>query len=384
MFKYAGIFLAGLMLAVAGCSSTAPNKSGGAIPAGWSANGGSTLPPPPPAPTHPQATPVPRHVLPPSTNGNEPGLHFNPLPPVPRPPVTVPTTTWSALSRWATANGTEQPHRIATSPVVSYAIGSSYGVLVLNIGSRDATWNGITIHLGFAPEMVDDEVFVHGLDLEKNLEPLLCEAPEPVPAEPGRTVVLDPGHGGRDTGTISVLDGLPEKTFTLDLAKRLQPLLEARGWRVYLTRTVDMDFALSNRVSFAIAHHADLFVSLHFNSSAPEHKQAGLETYCMTPVGMPSTLTRGYQDIVSRVFPVNLYDSGSLRLALRLHSAILRATEEEDRGVRRARFLGVLQGQKCPAVLIEGGYLSNPAEARLIESGTYRQKLAVAIAGALR
>jgi N-acetylmuramoyl-L-alanine amidase len=62
----------------------------------------------------------------------------------------------------------------------------------------------------------------------------------------------------------------------------------------------------------------------------------------------------------------------------------LRATEEEDRGVRRARFLGVLQGQKCPAVLIEGGYLSNPAEARLIESGTYRQKLAVAIAGALR
>ena len=55
-------------------------------------------------------------------------------------------------------------------------IGSSNGVMVLDIGSREATWNGIEINLGFAPEIIDGQVFLHGLDLQKNLEPLLCDA----------------------------------------------------------------------------------------------------------------------------------------------------------------------------------------------------------------
>ena len=132
-----------------------------------------------------------------------------------------------------------------------------------------------------------------------------------------------------------------------------------------------------------MAHHADLFVSLHFNSSAPDHKQSVLETYCLTPTGMPSTITRGYPDLTYLNFPVNAYDAGSLWLALRLHSAILRATGEEDRGVRRARFLGVLRGQQCPAILIEGGYLSNAREAAQIENPQFRQKLAEAVAVAI-
>jgi N-acetylmuramoyl-L-alanine amidase len=67
-----------------------------------------------------------------------------------------------------------------------------------------------------------------------------------------------------------------------------------------------------------------------------------------------------------------------------MHNALLRATGEEDRGVRRARFIEVLRGQKRPAILIEAGYLSNPAEAKLIESDDYRQKLAEAFANALK
>ena len=69
---------------------------------------------------------------------------------------------------------------------------------------------------------------------------------------------------------------------------------------------------------------------------------------------------------------------------MRLHTALLRGAGLEDRGVQRARFIAVLDGQNCPAVLIEGGYLSNPHEAKLIESPEYRQKLAEAVAGALR
>ena len=68
------------------------------------------------------------------------------------------------------------------------------GVMVLAIGSREATWNGIEIHLGFAPEIIDGEIFLHGLDLQKNLEPLLCDPP--LTFGTNRVIVIDPGHGG--------------------------------------------------------------------------------------------------------------------------------------------------------------------------------------------
>ena len=99
---------------------------------------------------------------------------------------------------------------------------------------------------------------------------------------------------------------------------------------------------------------------------------------------MPSTLTRGYTDFWSENFPNNAYDTENLRLAVRLQTALLDASGEDDRGVRHARFMGVLHGQHRPAVLIEGGYLSNPHEAKLIEDPAFRQSLAAAVAGALR
>jgi N-acetylmuramoyl-L-alanine amidase len=294
----------------------------------------------------------------------------------------APVTTWTSLNRWATENKIGAPHRLSDTPVNTYAVGSANGVMVLEIGSRDATWNGTEIQLGFAPEFIDDQIFVHGLDLQKNLEPLLSGSP---PAFGNRVIVIDPGHGGVNIGTHSVLDGRFEKEFTLDWALRLAPLLAANGWQVFLTRTSDVDVALSNRVAFAEAHHADLFISLHFNSTPDLDKRpGGLETFCLTPAGMPSTLTRGYLDSWSQLFPNNAYDPQNLQAAICLHNAILRATGLEDRGVSRARFIGVLHRQHCPAVLIEGGYLSNPREAKLIESPAFRQKLAQAVADALR
>jgi N-acetylmuramoyl-L-alanine amidase len=299
-----------------------------------------------------------------------------------QPAPAAPVETWTSLANWAAERKTGKLHRLSDSPVTTYAIGSGNGVMVLGIGSLGVTWNGIEINLGFEPQFIDGEVFLHGLDLEKNLEPLLCEPP--LTFGPNRIIVIDPGHGGSNTGTHSVLDGRFEKEFTLDWAKRLKPLLETNGWTVFLTRTNDTDVSLVERVAFAESHHADLFVSLHFNSGAPDTKQAGLETYCITPAGMPSTLTRGFTDLWNENLPNNIFDAQNLQLAVKLHSALLRATGIEDRGVRRARFIGVLRGQKRPAILIEAGYLSNPAEAKLIESVDYRQKLAEAFATALK
>jgi N-acetylmuramoyl-L-alanine amidase len=290
--------------------------------------------------------------------------------------------TWTSLNRWAVENNIGQLYLLSRAPVASYAVKTANGTLVLDIGSREATWNGVEIQLGFAPQFIDDQIFVHSLDLQKNLEPLLVGPPLTFG---NRVIVIDPGHGGANVGTHSVVDGRFEKEFTLDWALRLGPLLAANGWQVFLTRTSDVDVVLSNRVMFAESHHADVFISLHFNSTPDRNREtAGLETYCSTPAGMPSSLTRDYADIWSQSFPNNNFDAENLQLAVRLHTVLLRAVGEEDRGVRRARFIGVLHGQRHPAVLIEGGYLSNPREARLIENPEFRQKLAQAVADALR
>lgn len=255
------------------------------------------------------------------------------------------------------------------------------GMLVVQAGSLAAYWDRLELRLGFPPQLIGDQVFLHILDLRKNLEPLLRSFTGEL--RTNRVVVIDPGHGGANSGTHSAADGRWEKEFTLDWARRLAPLLERRGWSVFLTRSKDVDVSLPDRVAFAEARRADLFLSLHFNSSGGGREQAGLETYCLTPAGMPSTLTRGYEDDMGQIFPNNTFDAENLQYAVRLHRALLQVNGNLDRGVRRARFLGVLRGQRRPAVLVEGGYLSNPREARHIADPSYRQKLAEAVARAL-
>lgn len=293
-------------------------------------------------------------------------------------------TTWIPLSQWAKEHGLKSPQLFATAPETAYSIDSVNGTMILGIGSREVTWNGITVSLGYAPESIDGEIYLYGIDLQKNLEPLLCEPPLSFP-QTNRVIVIDPGHGGGNSGTISVLDGRLEKEFTLDTALRLKPLLETNGWTVFLTRSADVDFANTNRVTFADAHHASLFISLHFNATGDRsQKIAGIETYCLTPTGLLSTKTRDYPDPPFAVWPNNSFDAKNLQLAVKLHNALVRATGLEDRGVCRARYMTVVRGQHCPAILIEQGYLSSPHDATLIESPDFRQKLAETIADALK
>jgi N-acetylmuramoyl-L-alanine amidase len=376
VFKFPVIIFSFACLFLAGCATQESNEP---PPMEWAAPNAAPAPvqhrPAPtlssaPAPTRPTNTPAVRSNLPPQAPIQTPIVRAAPI------------LTWTSLDRWAKENHLAAPRKISSSPVVSYAVSSASGTFTLVIGSTDASWRGMEIHLGFAPEIVDDQIFIHGLDLQKALEPLLLGWSLTI--GPNRVIVLDPGHGGKETGTKSVLGERYEKNFTLDWARRLKPLLETNGWKVFLTRTGDEDIALSNRVAFAEAHHADLFVSLHFNSVERDKFQNGLETFCLTPTGMPSTLTRNYPDIWADHYPNNNFDEQNLLLAVRLHAAILRDCGQEDRGVRHARFMGVLRGQKRPAVLVEGGYLSNPQEAEKIESPAYRQKLAEAVADALK
>lgn len=373
MFKFVGIILAVTFFCLAGAARPSAESKFPAL--GWVNTNIA----------HNPFGPAPLKLMVPVVPSNAPAAPVEEWqPPVnPRQIPVKPLTTWVSLDNWAADHGVGKPHLISNMPVTTYAISSSNGVMVLAIGSREATWNGIEVHLGFGPQIIDGQIFVYGLDVQKNLEPLLCDPPLALPPANG-IIVIDPGHGGANVGTHSILDGRFEKEFTLDWARRLAPLLEAEGWRVFLTRTGDTFVTNATRAAFAEQHHADLFISLHFNSGAPDKIPAGIETYCVTPTGMPSTLTRGYSDPWAAIYPNNAFDVQNLQLALRVHAALLRASGEEDRGVCRARFMDVLHGQPCPAVLIEGGYLSNPREAGQIENGEFRQRLAQAVADALR
>jgi N-acetylmuramoyl-L-alanine amidase len=274
------------------------------------------------------------------------------------------------------------PCQVAVGPSPAYALSTTNGTFVLRIGMRTAYWDGLEFQLGFAPQMAAGQPFVHALDLEKTLQPLVGGAPMSF-LKTNPTIVIDPGHGGDDSGTKSVLGNHYEREYTLDWARRLGALLAANGWQVFLTRSNDVHLSLSNRVAFAEEHKAGLFLSLHFNSAGSSSRQAGLETYCLTPTGMFSTVTRGYDDDPALVFPNNAFDAENMQLAAWLHRALLQVNGRNDRGVRRARYLSVLRAQNRPAILVEGGYLSNPLEARRIADPAYRQRMAEAVAKAL-
>ena len=140
---------------------------------------------------------------------------------------------------------------------------------------------------------------------------------------------------------------------------------------------------LPDRVAIADRAKADLFLSLHFNSGTGNGAQAGVETYCLTPSGMPSTLLRETSDDPREQHPNNAFDDQNFYLATRVHRSVIGTTGASDRGVRRARFMGVLRNQSRPSVLVEAGYLTNPNEARKIATPAYRQSIAEGIAKAL-
>lgn len=333
-------------------------------------------------------TPVTVEVPPPEVFTPAPPPAPTPPPPQPEPPkVVTPVPTnrfvgdWIALEDWTAVNNLGRPRRLTTATNLTYEVRAAEGVLALTVGSHLVHWNRLDCWLGYAPRFTNGQAQIHILDAEKTLRPLA--APPAVSARTNRVILIDPGHGGDNTGTGSAAGNRFEKTYTLDWALRLQPLLAARGWKVHLTRSNDVNIPLPARVALADQVQADLVVSLHFNSAPAHPQQAGVETYIVTPTGLPSSLTRNFEDDVRAVFPNNAYDADNLRYAICLHRALLQKTGSLDRGVRRARFMGVLRSQNRPAVLLEGGYLSNPREAGMIARADYRQRLAEAVAHAL-
>lgn len=288
---------------------------------------------------------------------------------------------WVPLESWGRFNGLPKPVVLAGGTEPLYQLQSSNGLVLVKIGSATVNIRGLQLGLGYAPRLIKGFPYIHSIDARKTFQAVL-DSVFHLP-QTNRTIVIDPGHGGRDSGALSCIGHDHEKVFTLDWARRLAPLLMARGWNVVLTRTNDTEVSLAERVAIADRVKADLFLSLHFNSGLPNRDLTGLETYCLTPSGMPSNLIRDGEDDLSQSHPNNLFDDQNILLASRVHRSVLSSAGVADRGVRRARFMAVLRHQNRPAVLIEGGYLSNVGEARRIADADYRQALAEGVARGL-
>ena len=288
------------------------------------------------------------------------------------------TNSFLSAIVWTSTNG------LGATPLTLLAGGFGWsmphGRLELKPGAPAARWDGVGVLLGMPPRLTfRGEFQVGSVDLNKLCAPLL--SPSFARPQTGQIVVVDPGHGGRSSGTRSIIDGRLEKEFTLDWALRLSRLLTQKGWQVVLTRTNDVDVPVLDRVAMADACRADVFVSLHFNAETTQ-TQSGVETYCLPPLGMASQLVRDGPDTPNVLYPNNAFDDENARLAMRVHHALVRGAGVADRGVRRARYPGVLRTQNRPSILVEGGYLSHRIEALAISRPEYRQKLAEAVASA--
>jgi len=251
---------------------------------------------------------------------------------------------------------------------------------------RDAEFNGRRVLLGDPVVFYGSSLYISRIDAEKLFAPLLnpdgAYAP-PVPAV--RVIVIDPGHGGQDTGTQNKALKLNEKTFTLDVGLRLRALLQKEGYKVVMTRTDDRFIPLPERAEIANKAGADLFISIHFNSVENSPSVLGTETYAMTPQYQRSTSTPpSEKDPGARVaYPGNRNDPWNAVLGYCIQNRLLGKLGTEDRGFKRARF-AVLRLVNAPAVLVESGYLSNTAEARKICTVAYRDDIAESIAAGIK
>src|SRR5438067_4582304 len=242
-------------------------------------------------------------------------------------------------------------------------------------GSREVMINGARSWLCFPAIEQNGKLLVSRTDVAKTIEPLV--RPHRVPnVGKVQTIVVDPGHGGYDKGQVSRYGY--EKDFALDVARKLRPLLLSKGLRVIMTREGDYFVSLEVRAKIANAARNSIFVSIHFNATNDDPNATGFEIFSFTPRGAPSTSDTALTSTSYGMQPGSAVDAQSMALSACIYHSVLGHIPEYDRGIKRARF-AVLRLTKVPAVLIEGGFLTERGESKLIASKDWRGKLAGAI-----
>ena len=248
----------------------------------------------------------------------------------------------------------------------------------------------VTKSVVFVPADLKDKVSICFLKKSPSCPKIILQ-PKTV-----REVMVDPGHGGKDPGAMGK-SGLREKDVVLDIAKRVRRILTEHNVKVRMTRTKDEFISLAERTEMASASKADLFVSIHVNSS-PTKNVHGVEVYSskdLDPIDKKEdqrlsnhrilfkhlkmvSSSPTLESIVSDMY-YNQKQAESRTLSSRTAKKTSSLLHAENLGSKYARFY-VLRNTLIPAILVEGGFLSNPKEERLLGTPEYRQKLAYGIA----
>jgi N-acetylmuramoyl-L-alanine amidase len=216
-------------------------------------------------------------------------------------------------------------------------------------------------------------------------------------AQPLRLIVLDPGHGGHDTGAVGP-SGLAEKEVVLDVTRRVARMLEENlGLKVAMTRGTDTFIPLRDRTNFANKNRADLFVSIHANAH-PRSISEGVETYFLSSeatdrearqlaaaengvVQLETPMARQKADVLKTILwdlAQSEFQQESSFLAETVQDSMTKSLRLVNRGVKQAGFY-VLGGAAMPAILIEVGFLTNPKEEKKLASSEHREAAARAI-----
>jgi N-acetylmuramoyl-L-alanine amidase len=236
-------------------------------------------------------------------------------------------------------------------------------------GSRRCRINGNLVSLSHGTDKIGKIGAISVDDFTNLFDPILRD--KALVNRPIHTIVIDPGHGGKDEGTKGKV--YKEKAVALDVAKKLAAYLRGYGFQVYLTRTGDTYPSLTGRCDFARIKKADIFISLHCNSASPLAK--GVETFLLTTKGSSSTSGGSKRN---KFTTANHFDKYNARLAYEVQNSLVLYTKSVSRGIKHAQFL-VLDKAPCPAILIEMGFLSNRGEERLLGSRNYQNRIALGI-----
>jgi N-acetylmuramoyl-L-alanine amidase len=196
-------------------------------------------------------------------------------------------------------------------------------------------------------------------------------------AAPGAfaVVVLDPGHGGQDSG--AMCGGLLEKDLTLDVARRIDRLLDSEGIATLMTRLGDTYVSLADRAAFANRIRNCIFVSIHFNEDN-KPVASGVETYYASHQIATASSVASWLPFLWRPLSESP-NPESQRLAGFIQEALVARTRAIDRGTQPGQFF-VIANVSSPAALIEGGFLTNKEDISKLASEDYRDQIAAAVA----
>lgn len=258
----------------------------------------------------------------------------------------------------------------------TFRLKSRWTTVDLSENARVMQLNQMPVYLGFPAFKQGANLYLSQADYQHSLQSILT--PQVFGPPPKlRRIVIDAGHGGKDSGARNDAYGLKEKELNLDVALRLKRMLLQSGYEVVMTRDSDKYIPLEQRPQYANRSNADLFISIHFNA-AGSATASGFESFALTPQYQASSKYSkpGRGDGVA--YAGNKQDPWNTLLSYHVQRSLVQSVEGVDRGLKRARFL-VLKHLDCPGVLVELGFVSHLPTAQKLRTAAFREKLAEAL-----